>query len=75
MSRRSRTISKHDLVRGIKNLTNSIQAIVHRLDLLEKNFGHYVEMKGDVNILKDFRENKHKDKITWMQRLKNIFRG
>ena len=42
---------------------------------MEKNFGHYVEMKGDVKILQDYRENKHKGKISWMQRLKNLLFG
>ena len=53
-------------------MNNSVQAIAHRVDLLEKNLGHYVEMKGDVMILQDYRENKHKGKISWMQRLKNL---
>ena len=70
--RKSKTITKHDIIRSVKNLNNSVQAIVHRLDLLEKNLGHYVEMKGDVKILQDYRENKHKGKISWMQRLKNL---
>ena len=73
--RKSKTISKHDLIRGIKNLNNSVQAIARRLDLMEKNFGHYVEMKGDVKILQDYRENKHKGKIPWMRRLKNLLFG
>ena len=70
--RKSKTITKHDIIRTVKNLNNSVQAIAHRVDLLEKNLGHYVEMKGDVKILQEYRENKHKGKISWMQRLKNL---
>ena len=73
--RKSKTISKHDLIRGIKNINNSVHALARRLDLIEKNFGHYVEMKGDVKKLQDYRENKQKGKVSWMQRLKNLLFG
>jgi hypothetical protein len=42
---------------------------MERLELLEKNFGEYVEMKDDVGKLKKYRSKKKEGSLSWVKRL------
>jgi len=64
-----KTISKHDIIRAINGINHSMNNLVERLELLEKNFGEYVEMKDDVGKLKKYRSKKKEGSQSWVERL------
>lgn len=70
MAKRGRTISKHDVIRAITTLNMSLNNIVKRIELIEKNLGDYIEMKKDVDSLKNYRIKKKEGNLLWTARLK-----
>ena len=70
MAKRGRTISKHDVIRAITTLNMSLNNIVKRIELIEKNLGDYIEMKKDVDSLKNYRIKKKEGSLLWTVRLK-----
>ena len=70
MAKRGRTISKHDVIRAITTLNMSLNNIVKRIELIEKNLGDYIEMKKDVDSLKNYRIKKKEGNLLWKVRLK-----
>ena len=56
--KKKKTISKHDIVRALNMLNHSTTNLVTRLELLEKNFGEYVEMNNNVENLKKYQSKK-----------------
>jgi|TARA_R100001244_G_scaffold125767_1_gene95972 hypothetical protein len=65
-----KTISRHDIVRAVNMLNHSTTNLVTRLELLEKNFGEYVEMNNNVENLKKYQSKKKEGKQKWTDRLK-----
>ena len=51
MAKQGKTISKHDVIRAVTSLNMSLNNIVRRIELIEKNLGDYIEMKKDVGDL------------------------
>lgn len=54
--KRKSTISKHDIVRALKNMLSDIQTIGQRLAMLERILFNYVEMKKDDKKLMKYIE-------------------
>jgi predicted DNA-binding protein YlxM (UPF0122 family) len=77
--KQKRTITKHDIIRAINGTNHIMNNFVKRLELLEKNFGEYVEMKDDVGKLKKYRSKKKERSQSWvkdlMQWLKTLLKG
>ena len=56
--KKKKKISRHDIVRAVNMLNHSTTNLVTRLELLEKNFGEYVEMNNNVESLKKYQSKK-----------------
>lgn len=54
--KRKSTISKHDIVRALKNMLSDIQTIGQRLAMMERILFNYVEMKKDDKKLMKYIE-------------------
>jgi cell division ATPase FtsA len=68
--KKKKTITRHDIVRAVNMLNHSTTNLVTRLELLEKNFGEYVEMNNNVENLKKYQSKKKEGKQKWIDRLK-----
>ena len=68
--KKKKKISRHDIVRAVNMLNHSTTNLVTRLELLEKNFGEYVEMNNNVENLKKYQSKKKEGKQKWIDRLK-----
>ena len=68
--KKKKIISKHDIVRALNMLNHSANNIITRLELLEKNFGEYVEMNNNVENLKKYQSKKKEGNQKWTDRLK-----
>ena len=79
MAKQGRSVSKHDLIRAITSLSTSLNNIVRRIELIEKNLGDYIEMKEDVGKLEKYRIKKKEGDPLWktrlMQWLKELLSG
>tara|TARA_R110000787_G_scaffold56326_1_gene129542 strand:+ start:2174 stop:2428 length:255 start_codon:yes stop_codon:yes gene_type:complete len=69
MAKQGRSISKHDVIRAITSLSASLNNIVRRIELTEKNLGDYIEMKEDVGKLEKYRIKKKEGRVSWKTRL------
>ena len=58
MAKQGKTISKHDVIRAVTSLNMSLNNIVRRIELIEKNLGDYIEMKKDDGDLEKYRIKK-----------------
>ena len=54
MGKQHNTISKHDIIREIKNINSLIGVMFERISAIEMAFEKYLEMKGDNEELKKF---------------------
>tara|TARA_R110000823_G_C15659765_1_gene471938 strand:+ start:36 stop:290 length:255 start_codon:yes stop_codon:yes gene_type:complete len=70
MAKQGKTISKHDVIRAVTSLNMSLNNIVRRIELIEKNLGDYIEMKKDVGDLEKYRIKKKEGNLSWTIRLK-----
>ena len=68
--KKKKKISRHDIVRAVNMLNHSTTNLVTRLELLEKNFGEYVEMNNNVENLKKYQSKKKEGNQKWIDRLK-----
>ena len=68
--KKKKTITRHDIVRAVNMLNHSTTNLVTRLELLEKNFGEYVEMNNNVENLKKYQSKKKEGNQKWIDRLK-----
>lgn len=51
------TLSKHDLVRGIKELTMQIQMLHRHVMMMDNVIDKYIRMNGDEDKLKQYMED------------------
>tara|TARA_Y100001973_G_C5094678_1_gene279397 strand:- start:459 stop:704 length:246 start_codon:yes stop_codon:yes gene_type:complete len=51
------TLSKHDLVRGIKELTMQIQMLHRHVMMMDNVVDKYIRMNGDEDKLKKYMED------------------
>jgi|TARA_Y100000310_G_scaffold114580_1_gene113055 hypothetical protein len=58
MGKQHNTISKHDIIREIKNINSLIGVMFERISAIEMAFEKYLEMKGDNEELKKFLVDK-----------------
>ncbi len=58
MAKRNKpTLSKHDLVRGIKELTMQIQMLHRHVMMMDNVVDKYIRMNGDEDKLKKYMED------------------
>ena len=60
--KKSNTVSKHDILREIKDINKTINGTIYSLDLLMGTFRNYVEFNKDEKKFTKFLEKKFKDK-------------
>jgi len=60
--KKSNTVSKHDIIREIKDINKAINGTIYTLDLLMGTFRNYIEFKKDEKKFTKFLEKKFKDK-------------
>ena len=60
--KKSNTVSKHDIIREIKDINKTINGTIYSLDLLMGTFRNYVEFNKDEKKFTKFLEKKFKDK-------------
>ena len=56
--KKSNTVSKHDIIREIKDINKTINGTIHTLDLLMGTFRNYIEYKKDEKKFGKFLEKK-----------------
>tara|TARA_R100000315_G_C5150226_1_gene86034 strand:+ start:434 stop:640 length:207 start_codon:yes stop_codon:yes gene_type:complete len=54
--KRKNTVSKHDIIRALKNMLSDIQTLGQRLAMMERILFNYVEMKKDDKKLMKYIE-------------------
>ena len=60
--KKSNTVSKHDIIREIKDINKTINGTIYSLDLLMGTFRNYIEFNKDEKKFTKFLEKKFKDK-------------
>ena len=59
--KKSNTVSKHDIIREIKDINMTINRTIHTLDLLMGTFRNYIEFKKDEKKFTKFLNKKFGD--------------
>ena len=60
--KKSNTVSKHDILREIRDINKTINGTIYSLDLLMGTFKNYIEFRKDEKKFTKFLEKKSKDK-------------
>ena len=60
--KKSNTVSKHDILREIKDINKAINGTIYSLDLLMGTFKNYLEFKKDEEKFTKFLNKKFSDK-------------
>ena len=60
--KKSNTVSKHDILREIRDINKSINGTIYTLEVLMGSFSNYIEYKKDGKKFPKFLEKKFKDK-------------
>tara|TARA_Y100000310_G_scaffold300640_1_gene336475 strand:- start:86 stop:271 length:186 start_codon:yes stop_codon:yes gene_type:complete len=60
--KKSNTVSKHDIIREIKQINKALDGVIHTLELYTGTFRNYIEYKKDGKKFPKFLEKKFKDK-------------
>ena len=60
--KKSNTVSKHDILREIRDINKSINGTIYTLEVLMGSFRNYIEYKKDEKKFGKFLEKKFKDK-------------
>ena len=60
--KKSNIVSKHDILREIRDINKTINGTIYSLDLLMGTFKNYIEFKKDEKKFTKFLEKKFKDK-------------
>ena len=59
--KRKNSISKNDIIRGLKNVIGDINGIVQRIVVLETILTRYIEMKKDDKKIVTYMDKKNKE--------------
>ena len=59
--KRKNSISKNDIIRGLKNVIGDINGIVQRVVVLETILTRYIEMKKDDKKIVTYMDKKNKE--------------
>jgi hypothetical protein len=59
--KRKNSISKNDIIRGLKNIIGDINGIVQRVVVLETILTRYIEMKKDDKKIVTYMDKKNKE--------------
>ena len=59
--KKSNTVSKHDIIREIKDINKTINGTIHTLDLFMGTFRNYIEFKKDEKKFTKFLNKKFGD--------------
>ena len=62
-----KTLTKHDLVRGIKELTMQLQMLHRHVMMMDNIIDKYIRMNKDEDKLKKYMEKLHKEKVEHKQ--------
>ncbi len=60
--KKSNTVSKHDILREIKDINTRINSIIDTLDMLMGSFRNYIEFRKTEKKFVKFLDKKFKDK-------------
>ena len=60
--KKSNTVSKHDILREIRDINKSINGTIYTLEVLMGSFRNYIEYKKDEKKFGKFLEKNFKDK-------------
>jgi len=60
--KKSNTVSKHDIIREIKDINKLLAGVMHTLELYTGTFRNYIEFKKDEDKFTKFLEKKFDDK-------------
>lgn len=56
--KKSNTVSKHDIIRELKDINKAINGTIYTLDVLMGSFKNYIEFKKDEKKFGKFLEKK-----------------